>query len=654
VLFGLRLWASVCLALYVAFWLELDNPFWAGTTAAIVCQPHLGASLRKGWYRMIGTLVGAVVIVVLTAWLPQARAPFLVALALWAAACALVATILRNFAAYAAALAGYTAVIIASDELGSTGGPDADAVFLLAVYRASEICLGIVTAGIVLAVTDLGRARRMLVALFAALSAEIIGRFTRMLALAGPELPETRPIRRELTRRVTALDPVIDEAIGESAEIRHHSPALQMAVDGLFTALSRWRTVAVLLARLHDDEARREAAVVLRNIPQELRSAEHGVPAGWITDPLRLRQSCGTAARTLTGLPADTPSLRLLADETARVLTGISDALNGLALLVGAPVRSLPRRRAVQIRVPDWLPSLVNAGRAFVVICAAEAFWIVTGWPSGVAAILFAAIGVLLFAPQADRAYATTKSFMVGTGLSAVFAAIIAFAVLPGRETFEAFSIAIGLYLVPVGALMAQPWQTAMFTAMAINFVPLLAPANPMSYDTAQFYNSALAIIAGIGAAALSFRLLPPLAPAFRTRRLMALTLRDLRRLAARVSWTADDWESHIYGRLAALPDAAAPLLRSQLVAALSVGIEIIRLRRIAFSPGLGSSLDMALESLARGESATAVTRLARLEHRLASIPDAGSGAPLVLRARASMLAISQTLVDHASYFDAG
>ena len=42
-LFGLRLWASVCLALYVAFWLELDNAFWAANTAAIVCQPHLGA-----------------------------------------------------------------------------------------------------------------------------------------------------------------------------------------------------------------------------------------------------------------------------------------------------------------------------------------------------------------------------------------------------------------------------------------------------------------------------------------------------------------------------------------------------------------------------------------------------------------------------------
>src|SRR6266851_3207151 len=70
---GLRLWASVCLALFVAFWLELDDPFWAGTSAAIVCQPPLGASLRKGWFRMIGTLVGATMMVVLTACFPQDR-----------------------------------------------------------------------------------------------------------------------------------------------------------------------------------------------------------------------------------------------------------------------------------------------------------------------------------------------------------------------------------------------------------------------------------------------------------------------------------------------------------------------------------------------------------------------------------------------------
>src|SRR5258707_3184127 len=81
-LFGLRLWVAVCLALYIAFWLELDNAQWAGTSAAVVCQPSLGASLRKGSFRMIGTVVGAVAIVILTACFPQNRTGLLLGLAL--------------------------------------------------------------------------------------------------------------------------------------------------------------------------------------------------------------------------------------------------------------------------------------------------------------------------------------------------------------------------------------------------------------------------------------------------------------------------------------------------------------------------------------------------------------------------------------------
>jgi len=154
--FGLRLWISVCLALYLAFWLELDDPDWAGVTAALVCQPHLGASLRKGWYRMIGTVVGGVAIVVLTACFPQDRVAFLVGLALWGAGCAFVATILRNSPlALAAQLAGITAAIIAASELGATGGASGE-VFMLAVIRCTEISIGIVSAGVVLLGTDFG------------------------------------------------------------------------------------------------------------------------------------------------------------------------------------------------------------------------------------------------------------------------------------------------------------------------------------------------------------------------------------------------------------------------------------------------------------------------------------------------------------------
>ena len=271
-LFGVRLWVSVCLALFVAFWLQLDEPFWAGTSAAVVCQPQLGASLRKGWFRMIGTVVGAVAIVVLTACFPQDRLAFFALLALWVGICGFVATVLRNFASYAAALAGYTAAIVGTDTLGATGGASSE-VFMLAIFRANEISIGIVYAGIVLAVTDLGGARRKLATSLANLVTDIAGGFTRMLTLTGPQLPDTQVERGELVRRVIGLEPTIDQALGESSRVRYRSSTLQTAVRGLLAALDGWRGVATHLKRLPDHMGSRVVESIVRGIPPELRSA---------------------------------------------------------------------------------------------------------------------------------------------------------------------------------------------------------------------------------------------------------------------------------------------------------------------------------------------------------------------------------------------
>jgi uncharacterized membrane protein YccC len=649
-LFGLRLWASVCLALYVAFWLELDNAYWAGTTAALVCQPQLGASLRKGSFRMVGTLVGAVAIVVLTAWFPQNRLGFLVGLALWGAACGFVATILHNFAAYAAALAGFTAVIIASDELGATGGPNGQA-FMLAVFRVSEICIGIVCAGVVLAGTDFGSARRRLVAQFAALSAEIAGGFTRTFLLAGTDQPQTQPIRRDLVRRVIALDPLIDQAIGEASELRYRSRVLQTAVSGLIAALSGWRIIALHLERLPNDEGRQEADIILRVL--------HTAPidddaTSWTIDPARLRRRCSMAVRTLTALPARTPSRRLLADGTAEALLGLKRALNGLTLLIN-PAQAIVGPRTARLYVPDWLPALNNAARAFVTIGAVALFWIVTAWPSGALAMTFAAIVIILFSPRADLAYPSAMAFLFGTSIAAALAAITKFAVLPQLATFTGFSLAIGLVLVPVGSLIAQPWQTVMFIAMAANFIPMLAPSNKMTYDTQQFYNSASAIVIGVGAAAFAIRLLPPLSPAVQTSRLLALTLRDLRQLAKRTDrWTAGKWEGRVYSRMFALPEQAKPLQRSCLAAALSLGSQIIQLRKIAPRFKASIEIDMALDALVRGHSEVAVERLAQLDRVLTALPSALPGIGVRLRARATILAMSESLTQYSTYFDSG
>ena len=659
--FGLRLWMSVSLALFLAFWLQLDNAYWAGTSAAIVCQPQLGASLRKGWYRMIGTLIGAVFCVVLTACFPQDRVLFLGGLALWGAACGLVATLLRNFAAYAAALAGYTAAIISSDQLGQTGGLNGEA-FMLAITRASEICIGIVAAGIVLASTDVGSAPRRLAMLLANLSADMMRRFIDGLAMPARDLPDTQSIHREFTRKVIALDPIIDQSLGESSRLRYHSPVLQRAVDGLFAALAAWRALANHLVRMPDAQARQQAQAVLEDIPQELKDLSATVdPTLWTANPIRLRRICDTSAHRLASLEVDTPSMRLLLDRTAEMFAGTAAALNGLALLVADPARALPRRGFVRLRVADWLPALVNAGRAAVTIGAIELFWVVTGWPNGAGAITFAAITVILLAPRADQAYAFALNFALGTFLATVCAAIVEFVLLPGLqpETFLGFSLVIGLYLIPAGALMTRAWLPGLFVAAAVNFVPVLGPANQMSYDTTQFYNQALAIVVGVSVTALSFRLLPPLSPAFRVRRLLALTLRDLRHLA--VGHGPSDWQGRVDSRLAAMPEQATPLQRARLLAARSIGGEIIRLRHVVH--GLDRScnvalfaavLEQVLAALAEGERATVTDRLGRLDAVLAQHATDGPNIQDVLRAHASMLALSEALEEHAPYFFSG
>ena len=649
VMFGLRLWASVSLALYAAFWLQLDNPYWAGTSAAIVCQPQLGASLRKGWFRMIGTLIGAVMSVVLTAWFPQDRVLFLGSLALWGAICAVGATLLRNFASYAAALAGYTAAIIAGDLLGLTGGVDGNAAFLLAVSRASEICLGIACAGVVLALSDFGGARRRLAGLVGTLSSDIARGFIETVKSAGARFDDIQAHRRELVRQVIALDPVIDQAFGESAELRYYSPVLQRAVDGLYVAAAAWRTASVLLSHLLPAQARQAADGVLPHLPAELGADGE---ADWLARPVVLHRAANHAARQLMTMPASTPPLRVLADKSAAAFAGLSRALDALALLMDDPTRHVSLHGVRRLDIPDWLPAVVNGVRAFVAVAGMALFWIVTAWPGGSQAIVFALIVSSLMAPRAEQAYAAAFITLIGIVFDVVLAAIVNFAVLPGLgvETFAGLSLVLGACLLPLGAVLAmarQPWQVGLFTAMTMIFMPLLAPTNQMNYNVATFYNTALSIVVGAGFATLAFRLLPPLSPAYRTRRLLRLALGDLRHLLRRrVVPTVDAWDARGINRLSGLPDSATPLDRAQLLAAILVGAEIIRLRRGARRFPRNASLDAPLAHLARGDIAGANDGFAQLDRQLAARQTSAT-----VRARARILVIAGALSQHTGYF---
>jgi uncharacterized membrane protein YccC len=647
-LFALRLWASVCLTYYVTFALMLSDPTWAVTTAAIVCTPVLGASLRKAFFRMIGTVVGAIGIVILAALFRQDRIGFLIGLALWCAVSAFVATLLRNFAAYAAALSGYTAAILASDVLGPVGTTGGDVTFL-AINRAIEICMGILCAGVILALTDLGHSRRKLAAELASLSTAIMDGFADCFLTASSDLTQFQGLRRDLLRRIIALDPTIDAAIGEASDLRYRSPVLQRAVSGLVETISAWRKAAYQFALNRNPTTERDARAVYNELPRDRLSPD---ASGSAKTPAELRAACCSAVRSLTRFNAETPSQRLLAESAAQGMLGMARALNGLVGVVDPP-DMIPIRGMARLHVPDWLPPSISALRAFLAILAISLFWIASAWPSGATAITFCAIIVVLLPLQGDMAYFQSMTFLKGCVLGSGIAATLVFAILPRATSFPSLCLAMGLALLPLGFLLARAKNPLFFFACTVNFLPMLSINNTISFDASQFWNSSSGILVGIAVGAVAMLILPPLSPAIRIQRLLALTLADLRRLAKRSSRRReDDWESRIVARFLAMPEQAEPVERAELVAAMAVGNHIVRLRRVAprFVPA--AAVDAALQALAEGQSGEASERLQDIDRQLAALPRTRSGGRAVLGLRAGLLVICGQLASYGSYYD--
>jgi len=588
-IYGLRVSASVCLALLIAFWLQLDDAYWAATSAAIVAQPALGASLRKGRFRVMGTIAGGAAIVLLTAAFPQNHAALLVSIALWAALCAFLATVLPNFAGYGAALAGYTAAIVFGDMIANPQN-----VFMITVWRTTEIGIGILSAGLVHALTDFGNARHRLARQLSDIGGGIASGLAETLR-AGETLRLTTA-RRELIGRVIGLDATIDEAIGEPSHLRHYGGRLQALMQELFVALSAWRGVGNHLGTL-------SPAAKAGLVPLLLPSVAAVADREWLSHPEEIGALCRRERYRVQQTSAAGISARLLVDAVGRVLAALESVGEGLRVITRASGEP-PQKGRTRPHFADVRPAMLNALRVALAMGCAELFWIGTGWPSGPTMIIFTAVAIILKSREADAAYLQAVEFAVGCMLAAALAVILDLAVLPSLHGGAAsLSVALSLVLVPLAALSMSSWHKAMFAAAFTNLMPILALENEPVYDASRLFNAAIAVGAGCALGAVFFRLLPPIPPKLRIERLLTLSLRDLRALAGgRRRFSQEAWLRLVSERLAAMPQEVTPEQEAQLLATLSVGEAAIALLSARAGSDGGSALDFALAHLAVGE----------------------------------------------------
>jgi len=508
-LFVFKTLLALYLAAWLAMWLRLEQPATAMITVGIVMHPHTGMVQAKGFYRAIGTLCGSTFGLVLLCVFPQQRVLFLLCLSLWVALCAGGATLYRNFMAYGFVLAGYTAAIVSLPAVGNPLG-----VFDSALMRVSEVMLGIVVAGVVSDLVFPDRLRLVLRQSAREHFAHFID-FVRGSTGGGIPREEMEQAHLRFVRAAVQLENLRASVIFEDPEVRARSTRMRLLNQHNMAAATSFQSLHHLINRLQREGRHAEVAALIA-LYHPIGAALTTAPED-LHDPAVLTPRLRDCAQRLPALEAElraglAPGRPQLAFETgATVLRRFLDELCGYAELELA-LRAHVQRGGVERvhfqRGNDASGAAVAVLRTFLTMTALSAFWIASGWTFGASAMLLATIFSGLFAATPNP-LASAFTMLLGYVFGMLGGIVTAFWLLPGSDGFVML-IAATLPLLIIGPwLNAHPEFGSLGGGYAIGIVYILALKNPMVYDPALALNEAIAQLAGVALAAVSFVFVP-------------------------------------------------------------------------------------------------------------------------------------------------
>ena len=525
-IFAAKTTASALLALAVAFTFNLDAPKWSLLTVFIVAQPQSGMVVAKGFYRILGTVAGAAVALVLVSLFAQERVLFLGTLALWIGLCTFVARSARNFASYGFVLSGYTAAIV-----GITGALAPDNAFFVAQARVTEISLGIIAVATVSQlVVPLPLAATLRRAVAAARAA--VGE----CATAALQGQDTTEQRNRVVAQAVAIATLRASAVFEDHDVRDRSDEFRR----LATAMLGVADIAYLLSRsmewLHGDEATRsDLGPALARSAEALERwhrSELGAPA--LQRNLTHAAAALPLARTYHAASAPDGDVVHRSAAVGRVrefFVAIADFAGAYeATLAPASGR---RRSAPLYFVNDWFGDAVAGLRAGLALLAVGTFWILADWPSGPTATILAAVVAARLATMEQP----LRSAIGGTAIIALAtlpAFVIAEVLLPHAAGFAMFSLIVGPFLFFCAFLMGHKKTAGLGFLTVLYFASTASFQDRMAYDPVGFLNDSIAIALTMAVGALLFATIAPETPAAVQRRFVRVAQRIFRRIGGR------------------------------------------------------------------------------------------------------------------------
>ena len=459
--FALRIWAAMMVALYAAFWLQLESASSAAVTVGILALQSRGQAYQKAAYRVLATVVGVVASFVIAGLFPQSPTLFVIGFAGWLGLCVYVGGLLDGNRAYGAVLAGYTVALVAVQQIDSPQN-----IFLAGVNRGAAIVVGIAALALV---SDVFAAPNV----HTGLSGKLMAAHGRVRAFARAILRGERadPIQSAtLLREITALHPDITALGAESSG------------GGARDAAARSAAVALV--------AEVSAANALASLPAGTLPSLRGTIADALGEDsaalqLRLQQHADAGDAD----PHDALFVRHAADlliENQRAQDAIEDLQAG---------RHPPRR----VHTPIYRSrraAVRNGLRAFVAVVISAILFSLGGWPLASQGVALVGVTIALSANTPNpRAFAAGA--VIAMPIAALLAGVTEFLILDGVDQFPLLAIGMAPGVLAAALLLTIPNpRLASIAFLVLVFFPaILSPTNPQPYDPdAYLFFSFLAI----------------------------------------------------------------------------------------------------------------------------------------------------------------
>ena len=499
---------AALLAMFVSMTLTLADPRTAMFTTFIVMQPQSGLVFSKSYYRVLGTIAGVIMSVLMIGAFAQEPKLFIFFFAIWIGITTAAGVKYRNFQSYGFVLAGYTLCIVALPVIEQPME-----IFQIATSRFSEVMVGILCATVV---SEVLFPRKLSDSL---LSSER-ERFENVFASLG-----------NISSLFGAQDTKdVDVVKFSSGVVGVHAIAVNSAFESATDKRNRLYLEQLNLEFMHLSTTFHSLKNIIRDI--ELRASASTVDA--------LKELYTPFAKVLQSIPKFDDAgfvdmlnqLKELKESThSQVPINLKsdeyDTFNSAAYLITRVVEeyfiyansyyayiklkssgkvSKELTRVVRFKThTDNVLVVLAALRGSGVLLVTMAFWLLSGWKYGTLTITMSVVIGLLIGTL-PRPLDAVMNFLKGAVSAAFVAALYDFYIVP-EYTTDVYTL--GLVIIPVFAFVGWMTTRPKWTGFSLGFVFLFFSQSSFDLyykiDPTTFMETTIASLLGVSFAGAAY-----------------------------------------------------------------------------------------------------------------------------------------------------